>query len=301
MIASEGLAALFVELADTLVVDFDNVEFLHMVTARTADITRADAAGLVLADEHNHLQFMAASTESARMLELFQLQAPEGPCRDCYRFGIPVINSDLFRAAGRWPRFAPEAVTAGYRAVHAFPLRHRGNVIGALNLFSTAVGRIEADDIKIIQALADAATIGLLQQRALTHTEILAEQLQGALNSRVTIEQAKGALARMRGVSVDEAFKLMRDHSGRHHRRLTDLALAVVTDSASHPDPVTPLRHRAHVMPRSAVCGVPPVLLRRCLRSAPRGPLRPLSSGWRARARGGALAPGTGCVDRPSP
>src|SRR6478752_676977 len=196
MIATEALAALFVEVADTLVVDFDIVDFLHMVTTRTADITRADAAGLVLADAHGRLQFMAASTESVKMLELFQLQAEEGPCRDCFRFGAPVINSDLSRAAGR----------------------------------------IEADDLKIIQALADVATIGLLQQRALAHSEILTEQLQGALNSRVTIEQAKGALARMRGISVDEAFTLMRDHSRRHHLRLTDLALAVVTDPASHPE-----------------------------------------------------------------
>ena len=236
MIATDALAALFVEVADTLVVDFDIVDFLHMVTTRTANVTRADAAGLVLADEHGRLQFMAASTESAKMLELFQLQAQEGPCRDCFRFGAPVINTDLSRAAGRWPRFAPEAVTAGYRAVHAFPLRHRDNVIGALNLFSATAGRIEADDLKIIQALADVATIGLLQQRALAHSEVLTEQLQGALNSRVTIEQAKGALARMRGISVDDAFAEMRDHSRRHHLRLTDLALAVVTDPASHPE-----------------------------------------------------------------
>lgn len=236
MIATEALAAVFVELADTLVVDFDIVDFLQMVTSRTADITRADAAGLLLADEHNRLQFMAASTESVRMLELFQLQAEEGPCRDCYRFGAPVVNTDLSRAASRWPRFAPEAVRAGYRAVHAFPLRHRGNVIGALNLFSAAAGRIEAGDVKIIQSLADVATIGLLQQRALAHSEIVTEQLRGALNSRVTIEQAKGALARMRGTSVDEAFALIRDHSRRHHLRLTDVALAVVTNPASHPD-----------------------------------------------------------------
>jgi GAF domain-containing protein len=235
MIATEALAALFVEVADTLVVDFDIIDFLHMVTTRTADITRADAAGLLLADERNQLQFMAASTESVRMLELFQLQAEEGPCRDCYRFGAPVVNTDLSHATSRWPRFAPEAVRAGYRAVHAFPLRHRGNVIGALNLFSVAVGGIDADDAKIIQALADVATIGLLQQRALAHSEILTEQLQGALNSRVTIEQAKGALARMRDTSVDEAFNLMRDHARRNHLRLTDLALTVLTDPGSHP------------------------------------------------------------------
>ena len=240
MIAPDDLATLFVEVADTLVVDFDIVEFLHTVTTRTADISRADAAGLVLSDETNRLQFMAASTESVKMLELFQLQAEEGPCRDCFTFGAPVVNTDLSRAASRWPRFAPEAVGAGYRAVHAFPLRHRDNVIGALNLFMADAGRVDADDIKIIQALADVATIGLLQQRALAHSEVLTEQLQSALDSRVAIEQAKGALSRLRDVTVDDAFTLMRDHSRRNHLRLTDLAHAVVTDPDSHPQLTRP-------------------------------------------------------------
>jgi GAF domain-containing protein len=235
MIAIEKLAAVFVEVADTLVVDFDIVDFLQMVTTRTADMTRAEAAGLVLANERNQLQFMAASQESVKLLELFQLQAEEGPCLDCFRYGAAVANADLTRASERWPRFAPEAVRAGYRAVHAFPLRHRNKVIGALNLFSTSQGRTDANDGKVIQALADVATIGLLQQRAIAHGEILTEQLQVALLSRVTIEQAKGALARMRGVSVDEAFALMRRHARQNHLRLTDLALTVVHDPSSQP------------------------------------------------------------------
>ena len=235
MIAIEKLAAVFVEVADTLVVDFDIVDFLQIVTDRTADMTRAEAAGLVLANERNVLQYMAASQESVKLLELFQLQAEEGPCLDCFRYGAPVSHADLTGASDRWPRFAPEAVRAGYRAVHAFPLRHRNKVIGALNLFSTSQGRIDANDGKVIQALADVATIGLLQQRAIAHGEILTEQLQVALRSRVAIEQAKGALARMRGVSVDEAFTLMRAHARQNHLRLTDLALAVIHDPASRP------------------------------------------------------------------
>jgi GAF domain-containing protein len=235
MIAVEKLAAVFVEVADTLVVDFDIVDFLQMVTARSADMTRAEAAGLVLANERNQLQFMAASQESVKLLELFQLQAEEGPCLDCFRYGTAVANADLARAAERWPRFAPEAVRAGYRAVHAFPLRHRNKVIGALNLFSTSEGRMDANDGKVIQALADVATIGLLQQRAIAHGEILTEQLQVALRSRVTIEQAKGALARMRGVSVDEAFTLMRTHARQNHLKLTDLAFTVIHDPSSQP------------------------------------------------------------------
>lgn len=233
MIAIDKLAAVFVEVADTLVADFDIVDFLQMVTKRSADMTRAEAAGLVLANERNQLQFMAASQDSVKLLELFQLQTEEGPCLDCFRYGVAVSNADLARAGDRWPRFAPEAVRAGYRAVHAFPLRHRNKVIGALNLFSTSEGRMDADDGKVIQALADVATIGLLQQRAIAQGEILTEQLQVALRSRVTIEQAKGALARMRGVSVEEAFTIMRTHARRNHLRLTDVALAVIHDPAS--------------------------------------------------------------------
>ena len=137
MIAIEELAEVFVEVADTLVVDFDIVDFLQMVTTRSADMTRAEAAGLLLANERNQLHFMAASQESVKLLELFQLQSEEGPCLDCFRYGAPVSNADLSQATERWPRFAPEAVRAGYIAVHAFPLRHRNKVIGALNLFST--------------------------------------------------------------------------------------------------------------------------------------------------------------------
>ena len=235
MIAIEKLAEVFVEVADTLVVDFDIVDFLQMVTTRTADMTRAEAAGLLLANERDQLQFMAASQESVKLLELFQLQSEEGPCLDCFRFGAPVSTPDLTRATERWPRFAPEAVRAGYRAVHAFPLRHRNKVIGALNLFSTSKGRIDANDGKVIQALADVATIGLLQQRAIAQGETLTEQLQIALLSRVTIEQAKGALARMRAVSVDEAFVLMRTYARQNHIRLTDLALAVIHDPSTYP------------------------------------------------------------------
>jgi GAF domain-containing protein len=234
MIVIEELVDVFVEVADTLVVDFDIVDFLHKVTARTADITRADAAGLVLADEQGHLHFMAASRESVKNLELFQIQTSEGPCHDCFRFGARVINTDLAHATSRWPRFAPAAVAAGYRSVHAFPLRHTTAVIGALNLFSSTVGRFDAQDVKIIQSLADVATIGLLQQRTIAQGEVLTEQLQVALDSRVTIEQAKGALSRMRNVSVDEAFVLMRNHARRNHLRLTDLARGVVTDPASY-------------------------------------------------------------------
>jgi AmiR/NasT family two-component response regulator len=139
------------------------------------------------------------------------------------------VNADLSLAAERWPRFAPRAQAEGFLSVHAFPLRHRGSTIGALNVFGTSAGQLEPDDVRIVQALADVATIGLLQERAIRHGEVLTEQLQGALNSRITIEQAKGALAQLRGITPDAAFTLLREYARRHHLRLGDVARNVLT------------------------------------------------------------------------
>ena len=239
MIATSRLTDVFVEVADTLVDDFDVIEFLELVTRHTAEVSQAASAGLLLADPHGQLQYMASSAESVKLLELFQLQYQEGPCLDCFHSGKPVINADLTAAAPRWPLFAPRAVDAGFQSVHAFPLRHRRRVIGALNLFSTDTGLFEATDVRIIQCLADIATIGLLQERTIRSGEILTEQLQSALNSRITIEQAKGVLARTHSIDVDSAFERMRDYSRRNHHRLSDVAQAVVTDPGQHPELMT--------------------------------------------------------------
>src|SRR4051812_12845057 len=145
MIAPERLADVFVEAADTLVDHFDLIEFLQTLATRTPELIDASAAGLLLADPKGRLQVMAASDERTQLLELFQIQAQEGPCLDCFRTGAPVINADLITAADRWPQVAPRAVAAGFRAVHAFPLRLRKEVIGALNLFSTEPGQMDAD------------------------------------------------------------------------------------------------------------------------------------------------------------
>jgi GAF domain-containing protein len=239
MIAVDRLAEVFVEVADTLVDDFDVIEFLESLTRHTTEVSDTASAGLLLADPHGQLQYMAASHESVKLLELFQLQYHEGPCLECFRTGVAVVNSDLHAAVQRWPLFAPRAVEVGFHSVHAFPLRHRRTVIGALNLFSTDIGHLTSTDLRIIQSLADIATIGLLQERTIRDAEILTEQLQGALNSRVTIEQAKGVLARTHDIPVDAAFDLMRDFARRNHHRLSDVARAVVTDPARHPELTT--------------------------------------------------------------
>jgi len=234
----ERLAEVFVEVADTLVDDFDLIEFLHTVCTRAAELTGTTAAGLLLADGRGRLRFMAASDEQAQVLELFQHQ--HGPCRDAFTTAAPVVDADLRRAARRWPAFAPHATRLGYRSVHAVPLRLRGRVIGALTLFGARTGRLDPDDVTAVQALADIATIGLLQEQAIHRAETLTRQLQRALDSRVLIEQAKGALAHTHGIDVDAAFVLLRDHARTHGRPIDDVAGAVVT----HPDSVPGLARR---------------------------------------------------------
>jgi GAF domain-containing protein len=233
LVSTERLADVFVEVADTLVDDYDVIEFLQLVTNRTADLIGASDVGLLLADQQGRLEFMAASNEDVKRLELFQLQNHEGPCLDAFRGGEPVVNADLEGADDRWPRFAPRAAAAGYRSVHAIPLRLGDQVIGAMGVFGTEVGRLEEPDVHIAQALAHVATVGLLQERAFRCGDVFVEQLQSALNSRIVIEQAKGAIAEVLNISVDDAFVVLRDHARRTDSRLVEVSRAVLANPAS--------------------------------------------------------------------
>ena len=224
----ELLSEAFVELTDTMVAGFDVIDFLHVLTDRSVQLLDVSAAGLLLADPRGELRVVAASSEAARLLELFQLQSDQGPCLDCFRTGRPVAAADLAVAAARWPRFAPAARQAGFAAVQALPMRLREQVIGALNLFRAAPGALDPAGIRVGQALADVATISLLQERSMRHSDTLNEQLQAALNSRVVIEQAKGKLAERLGLDMDQAFSLLRDRARTSNRRLSDLARAFI-------------------------------------------------------------------------
>ena len=227
------LAEAFVALADTLVDDFDVVDFLHELTVRCAQVLGVSAAGVLLADQRGALRVVAASTEQTRLLELLQSQTDQGPCPECFHTGRPIAVADLSTptVARRWPRFVAEARTVGFASVHALPMRLRTDIIGALNLFGTEPGALDEDTLRLAQALADVATIGLLQARAIRQRDTLAEQLQTALNSRVVIEQAKGVIAERRQVDMDQSFTLLRTTARTSNRRLSDLARAVVDGS----------------------------------------------------------------------
>lgn len=242
MAQQHGLAQTLVELADTLVADFDVVEFLHTLVVRCTDLFDATGAGLMLADQRGGLRVLASSSERARLVELFEVQNEQGPCLDCFRSGSRIVSGDLEAETSRWPLFVPEALNAGFRSVHALALRCQGEVIGALNIFRTALGVLEEADLVAAQAMAGVATIGILQQRALQEARILAEQLQSALNSRVVIEQAKGVLAERAQVNLDEAFGMLRGYARNHNSRLRDVAEGVIIGTVVIDRPRRPRR-----------------------------------------------------------
>jgi GAF domain-containing protein len=236
------LARTLVELADTLVDDFDVVELLTLLTDRCVEVLDVSAAGLMLVSPGGDLRVMASSSDAMRVLELFELQAEEGPCPDCYRTGQPIVNHTLGAVDGRWPRFAPRALEAGFHSVHALPLRLRGLTIGALNLFRADEGEMRESDVLAAQAFADVATIAIIQHRAAAEAQVVNQQLHHALNTRIVIEQAKGVMAERAGLDMEQSFARLRNHARNHNLRLVDVAQSVIdgtlTDGSLDPPPL---------------------------------------------------------------
>jgi transcriptional regulator with GAF, ATPase, and Fis domain len=222
------LAGHFVALADTLVADYDVVDLMDRLVHACVDLLDATAAGILLLDQRGGLQVVASSSEEARLLELFQLQSEEGPCLDCISSGTAVTVDELSAQSARWPRFVEGASLVGYRSVHALPLRLRDDVLGGLNLFRTSGPQLSAQEQSIAQALADVATVGILQQRSVHRAWLLAEQLQAALTSRIIIEQAKGVLAEHGQLSMDDAFRALRGYARGRNLKLSGVASDVV-------------------------------------------------------------------------
>ena len=232
------LARTFVELADTLVDDFDVVELLTLLAHRCVEMLDVAAAGLMLVAPEGDLRVVASSSEAMHLVELFELQSQDGPCPDCFRTGEPALHEDLTGEDQPWAHFGPVALAAGFRSVHALPMRLRGVTIGALNLFRTEKGSLEEPDVVAAQALADVATIAILQHRAAIEADIVVDQLNRALNSRVVIEQAKGILAERAGLDMEGAFSWLRNHARSNNLRLGDVAQSII-DGNLEPEPTS--------------------------------------------------------------
>lgn len=233
MTREQRIATTFVELADSLVDDFDVVDLMVLLTERCVELLDASSAGLLLADPSGNLNLMAATNETTEAVELFQVQRDEGPCRDCFHSGAPVSTVDLASAADRWPVFAPVAARAGLRAVHAIPMRLRGIVLGALGLFRIEPVPLERSELATAQALADVASIAILSSRGLRDAHVLADQLESTLNSRIAVEQAKGIVAERLQCGMDEAFARLRLFARANRTGVTKVAFAVVDGSLS--------------------------------------------------------------------
>jgi GAF domain-containing protein len=234
------LVATLVEMADNLVDNYDVIDVLTLLSERCVETIDVAAAGVMLGLPDGGLQHLASSSDSMRALELYQIQANEGPCVDCYAAGVAIINHELVDPDDRWPRFTPRAMEQGFLSVHCLPMRLRGRTIGALNLFRTDVGLLTEADVAVVQGLADVATIAILQHQATMGAKLLNDQLSLALNSRVVIEQAKGMISQSLQCEMDEAFARLRAHARNHNLRLTDVATNVVAGSLHISDLDTP-------------------------------------------------------------
>ncbi len=228
MTREDRLARTLVELADTLVEGFDLAELLTMLVERAVELLDATAVGLLLTDSQGKLRVMASTSEALERVECFGVEHDQGPCLDCCRSGRPVVVSDLGAAAARWPQFVPVAVDAGFASANALPLRLRGQILGALNMFRSRTGGLDDADVSAGQALADMAAIAILQSHAAFEAHVVTDQLTYALHSRVAIEQAKGILAERAGIGVDEAFSRLRGYARSHRLPLTAVAQDLV-------------------------------------------------------------------------
>jgi transcriptional regulator with GAF, ATPase, and Fis domain len=222
----------FATLADTLAAGYDVVDLLQSLVETCAEALDVTAAGLLLLDpDHGTLDVVASTSEETRTVETMQLSAEAGPCIECFETSKVVVVPDITRVPSHWSAFRDSALELGFAAVAAVPLHLRTETIGALNLFRDQVGEPSPGDLRAAQALADVATIGILHERTVRAGDVLREQLQGALNSRVLIEQAKGLLAQTHDVGMDEAFALLRSYARERQRPLADVARALVERS----------------------------------------------------------------------
>jgi GAF domain-containing protein len=225
----ERLADAFAELVETTVGEFDVHVLLQGLVDRCVDVLDVAAAGLMLADGSSDLQVMVATSERAKLLELFQIQHDEGPCLDSYRTGEVVVEEVLDGRNERWPRFAAAAEGAGFTSVFAVPMQVDGRVVGGLNLFGTSEQPGPTmTTARVAQAMAKVAAVAIEKDQVSRDRATLIVQLETALESRVAIEQAKGILSSRLDIDLNDAFVLLRQRARNARRLLRDVAAEVV-------------------------------------------------------------------------
>lgn len=231
MSREERINEAFLKVADTLMDSYDVVDLLSMLVHECTDLLGQQGGGILIADVTGDLELLASTSEAAEFVEVMQLAAGLGPCVECFETGKPVAVPDISAIGDRWPQFQKAALARGFHSLHATPMRLRGKVVGTMNLMGTSTGGLDDRDVALAQALADVAIIGILQERSLRDPRILSEQLHLALDTRVLVEQAKGVLAHVIGLDMEDAFNTLRRYGRENRLPLREVAEGVVNRS----------------------------------------------------------------------
>jgi len=234
MSRQQHVVRVFLELADTLVEDFDVIDFLHQMTVRCRELLEVSDAAVFLSHSESRLHSPAPCTSGPLLQRVLEAACGQGPAVDAHRTARPVTVRDPADAAARWPQFAPRLRQAGYVRATALPMRLREENLGSLLLLHTGDLPLTAEDLGLAQAFADAAAIGLVHARTISRQHAVNEQLHTALQSRIVIEQAKGILAARCGVTLNQAFEAIRRYA-RHHRILLRNVARDVIDTGLTP------------------------------------------------------------------
>jgi GAF domain-containing protein len=216
-----------VELADTLVADYDAIDFLSTLCERAAEAVGATAVGVLVVHEGDDLDVVAASSQDMRALEVFEVRNGEGPCMDAYRTGAPVTAIDLDDDE-RWPTFRARATGLGYRSVLGQPLRLRDVTIGALNAYRGDPGPFSDADVEVLRGLADMATIGIMHERTMRSADEQISDLRRSLTDRAVVEQAKGLIAERLSITPDDGFDRLRRHARSRNQRVRAAAQRIL-------------------------------------------------------------------------
>ncbi|MBW3606225.1 MAG: GAF and ANTAR domain-containing protein [Actinobacteria bacterium] len=227
MVDDSAAFALLQRFAETLVRRYDLDEVLSDLAGELKRVLDVAGAGVMLADENNDLRFVSSSDEVLTRLEDLQIELGEGPCLRAYRTAAPVIATDLHDDE-RFPNFGPRAVESGMVAVFSYPLQYEEQVFGALNLYRREPGTLDEQQQDLGAAFSDISTLYLMHGSDDERREQVNRQLQGALDSRVIIEQAKGFVAASCGLAISDAFEVIRRYARGNGRKLREVASQIV-------------------------------------------------------------------------
>lgn len=232
MIDQHAALELMQRFARTLVGTYDLDEVLSDLAGRLQYVLDVEGAGVMLADAEGTLRFTSSSDDKLERLEDLQIELGEGPCLLAYETGKPVMATDL-RGDRDFPRFGPRAVEAGLHAVYSYPLQYEARSFGALNLYRSQPGPLGTEREELGETFADIAALYLMHGADDERRDIINRQLQGALDSRVVIEQAKGFVAAACDITPAAAFTALRGYARRHGTPLRTIALDVVERTLS--------------------------------------------------------------------